>query len=431
MPTYQDVTKRVRALIDDLPNHYADDNFLLDYVNMAQGQLVSVLVANSVREAVFRSTMLVPAGTSRIERWPSVQTLPNEISDSDDFAIATPPAGWAVITGAASTAAGYSDPDGGTLAKHWSLTSGPAFDLWSAGTEVPPALSYFGSVSVWLRNPSVSAYPYTCRVLAGISDDTGPISETMAYTDVNLTSEWQRVFVPFNGKTITAAPTGALRRCIQLQIVGVATAAVELYRAVIRPGYVDTPDVATVGLGSTIGRIPILPARMIIPDRLLERRPGAASNAWTILRGPLVVRDFPGTDRLLQWDWRAGGIDLGPARADRELMIEYWGELEDNQLGTNVIEEELALSGSLEPLACVTAGMVAQARGQHDAAGRFGVMQADGSFSGAAGGLILNLVNTLNKAQQSEPVRRQPYFGVARYPGVSGNMIGSWPYNSN
>lgn len=430
MPTYQDVTKRVRALIDDRPNHYADDNFLLDYVNAAQGQLVSLLVANSVREAVLRTTMLVPAGTSRIERWPAVRTLPNELPYSDLFAITAPPGGWHEETGAAAASSGLADPDGGTLAKRWSLTGGPAFDLWTFGTEVAPALSYFGSASVWLRTPDAT-YPYALRVLAGMADDNGPIAETMAYVDTVLTNEWSRVFVPFSGKTITAAPTGALRRCVQIQLTAGSTALIELYRAVVRPGYADTPDTQTAGFGTTVGRIPVLPAGILVPDRLLERQPGAASNAWTVLRGPTVIRDFPGTDRLLQWDWRAGGIDLGPARADRELMIEYWGELADNQLGTNVLEEELLISGSLEALACITAGLTAQARGQHDAAGRFGVMQADGSFSGAAGGLTLNLVNTMNKAQQSEPTRRQPYFGVARYPGVSGNMIGGWPYQSN
>lgn len=431
MPTYQNITARVRALIDDLPNHYADDSFLLTYANSAQGQLMSVLASQGVREGVLRTSMLVPAGTSRIERWPSQATLPNELQYSDDFAMTGVPSGWQTTTaGAATVSAGIADPDGGSLGKRWSLTLGPDFAFWAAGTDVAPALSYFGSASIWLKTDDATA-PYNVRVLAGIAESGVPLAETLAYKDIVLTSEWQRVFVPFSGKTITTTPSLPLRRCIWIQFSAGTTASLDLYRAVIRPGYADTPDTATNGFGATVGRDPVLPAGIIIPDRLLERKPGNPTNAWTVLRGPMVIRDFPETDRLLQWDWRANGIDLGPARSDRELVIEYWGELPDGQLGANVLEDELPVAGSLEALAAITAGLVAQARGQHAAASRFGVMTEQGVFNGAAGGLTMNLINTFNKAQQSEPVRRQPYFGVARYPGVSGNMIGGWPWNTN
>lgn len=432
MPTYQDVTTRVRALVGDSPNHFADDNYLLPFVNMAQGQLVSHLISQGVREAVLRTVMLVPSGTSRIERWPAQATLPNEILSSDEFSFAAPPpSGWASIVGTAVRTTGYSDPAGGTDAIRWAIASGSNFDFYTAGTEVAPALVYGGSASVWLRTPDLD-YPYPVRVLSGIADNTGPLSETLAYVDIVLTGEWQRVFVPFQSMKITAAPTGTLRRCLEIQIQTVAPVTIELYRAVLRPSAADTADVKTVGNGTIAGREPILPAGLIQPDKLSERKPGGGSGSpWAVLRGPVVIRDTLHSERLIQWDWSNGGIDLAPATTDRELMIEYWGELPDDALGTNVLEEELPLTGSKEAVAAIAAGLLAKSRDQHVAAAGFGLIEKDGTFGGMAGGLVVNLVNTFQKAQQSEPVRRQPYFGVARYPGVSGNMIGGWPWNSS
>lgn len=429
MPTYQNVTARVRALIDDLPNHYADDTVLLEYVNSAQGQLVSVLASQGVREGVLRTTMLVPAGTTRIDRWPAQATQPNELSFSDAFTLAAPPDGWVSVVGTPTVNTGISDPDGGTNAVTWSFASGSNFNLWTAGYEVSPALSYFGSVSVWINSGDADA-PYNVRITAGIADDNGPISETLEHQDIAVTSEWQRVFVPFSQKVITSVVSGTLRRCLQIRIYATNPVSVGLYRAVVRPGYADTQDTATNGNAMSVGRSPILPPWLVVPDRLLERKPGTSDSSWTLVRGPLQVRDAPGQSRITQWDWRASGIDLGPAMTDRELMIEGWGSMPDNQLGTNVLEEELPITGSLEALVAITCGLVALARNQQTSAARFGVMTEQGNFSGMAGGLTANLVNVFNKMQQSEPIRRQPYFGVARYPGVAGNGVGGWPWNS-
>lgn len=429
MPTYQDVTNRIRALSDDLPNHWADDNTLLTYVNMAQGQLVGVMASQGCREGVRRAAMLVPAGTSRIERWPTRANTPNEFAYSEVFTLALPPLGWVSIWGTPAVSTGIADPEGGTDAKRWTFATDTDPDLYAAGTEVPQALSYFGSGSIWLRTPDATA-PYNARVKVGLADDNGPLSGTTEYKDVLLTSEWQRVFVPFSGKSITTVISGPIRRFIEVKVTAPAPLIIDLFRAVIRPGYADTPDTATNGEGATIGREPILPEWLVIPDRLLERKPGNAANTWTLVRGPLQVRDASGNARIVQWDWRAGGIDIGPATEDRELMIEGWGALEDGQLGSNVIEEELPINGSLEVLATIAAGIIAQARGQHATAARLGVMTEQGNFSGMAGGLTANLINVFNKSQQSEPIRRQPYFGVARYPGVAGNGVGGWPWNS-
>lgn len=432
MPTYQEVTGRVRAMIGDLPNHYADDNYLLTYVNIAQGQLVSELTASGVREAMFRTSMLVPAGTSRIERWPAGPTLPNEITYSDTFQIASIPSGWASIVGAAPTrSTGIADPDGGTGAVRWSFAADSTRTFYAAGAVVAPALSYFGSGSVWLKAAAgATTFPYRLTLRVGIADSTGPISETMVSREIAVTNEWQRVFLGYQGATITAAPTGDLRRCLEITLVGDSPIAIDLYRAVIRPGYADTEDVQTTGTPSVAGRIPVLPGGLLVPDKLLERSPGANAQ-WTIMRGPSVIADIRNSSRLMSWDWRNGGIDLNPCSADRELAIEYWGAMQDSVLGVNVLEEELPITGSLEPLAAITAGLVSQSRDQHGAAERFGIMKEEGGFTGAAGGLVMNLTTTFRKAQQSEPVRRQPYFGFSRYPGVSGNVIGAWPWNSN
>lgn len=430
MPTYQDVTTRVRALVGDSPNHFADDSYLLPFVNMAQGQLVSHLMSQGVREAVLRSILLVPAGTSRIERWPAQATSPNEIASSDDFAFSAPPAGWASIVGTAVRTTGYADPVGGTDAIRWAIGSGSNFDFYVAGTEVAPALSYNGSGSLWVRTPDTD-YPYALRVLTGIADNNGPIAETLAYVDTVLTNEWERVFVPFSSKTITTVVTGTLRRCLEFRITAAAPVAIELFRASLRPAPADSADVKTAGHGTTVGRDARLPEGLVQPDRLLERKPGGGSgNPWAVLRGPVVIRDAIRADRLLQWDWSNGGIDLSAATADRELMIEYWGELRDDSLGSNVVEEELPITGSKEALAAIAAGLLAASRDQPATAAGLGTLQKDGSFGGMAGGLVVNLVNTFQKAQQSEPMRRQPYFGVPRYPGVSGNMIGGWPWTS-
>lgn len=429
MPTYQDVTNRIRALSDDLPNHWADDNHLLSYVNMAQGQLVSVLASQGCREGVRRASMLVPAGTSRIERWPTASNVPNEVLYSDAFALAAAPNGWVSVSGTPTVTSGVADPESGTGAKRWTFASGSNFDLYVAGVEIPQTLSFFGSGSLWLKTPDVNA-PHNVRVTVGLADNSGPLAGTTEYRDCLLTDEWQRVFVPFSGKTLTAAPSGPLRRFLRVTVNEASPVIVDLFRAVVRPGYADTADVATGGHGAVLTTPPVLPGWLVVPDRILERKPGNPNNTWTLVRGPLQVRDAPGNARLVQWDWRSGGIDLGPATEDREMMIEGWGTLEDGQLGSNVIEEELPINGSLEALAAIAAGIIAQARGQMAQAAALGVMTEQGSFSGMAGGLTMNLVNTFNKAQQSEPIRRQPYFGVARYPGVAGNGVGGWPWNS-
>lgn len=429
MPTYQNVTARVRALIDDLPNHYADDTVLLEYVNSAQGQLVGVLASQGVREGVLKTSMLVPAGTTRIDRWPAQATVPNELAFSDAFTLAAVPNGWVSVVGTPSVSTGLSDPEGGSLGKSWSFASGSNYDLYTAGAEVAAAMVYFGAASLWIASGDSDA-PYNVRILAGIADANGPIAETLEHKDIAVTSEWQRVFVPFSQKVITTVTSGALRRCLQIQITAAAPVSVKLYRAVIRPTYADTPDTATNGNAMTVGREPVLPSWLLVPDRLLDRKPGDGSSSWTLIRGPLQVRDAPGSARITQWDWRAGGIDLGPAMNDRELMIEGWGTLPEGQLGVGVIEEELPITGSLECLVAITCGLVALARNQQVSAARFGVMTEQGNFSGMAGGLVANLVNVFNKAQQSEPIRRQPYFGVARYPGVAGNGVGGWPWNS-
>lgn len=434
MPTYQDVTARVRALIGDLPNHYADDNYLIPYVNIAQGQLVSELTASGVREALLRTSMLVPAGTSRIDRWPAIPTLPNEIANSDTFTLgSTMYDGWWMITGPIPTVStGMADPEGSNAARRWSfgLTSpDPISTIFAAGYEVPPALSYFGAASVWIRTPDAVA-PVAVTIRTGLSDDAGPIQETMTSLNVAATAEWQRVFLGYRDTTITAAPTGAIRRCIELSVTGATTITIELYRAVLRPTYADTEDVETTGNASVAGRIPVLPAGLLVPDKLMERTPGSGAQ-WLLMRGPSVLADVRAAERLLSWDWRAGGIDLNPCRNDRELSIDYWGAMQDGSLGSNVLEEELPITGSCEPLAAIAAGLVSQSRDQHGAAERFGIMKEEGGFTGAAGGLIVNLVTTFRKAQQAEPIRRQPYFGFSRYPGVSGNVIGAWPWNSN
>jgi hypothetical protein len=430
MPTYQDVTGRIRALIGDNPNHYADDNFLLTYVNMAQGQLVSELVASGIREAMFKASMLVPSSTSRIERWPSLPTLPNETAYSDAFSLAAAPSGWAVVSGTGPTvSSGIADPDGGTLAKRWSFAGTLPAVLYAGGYEVGPTLSFFGSASLWLKSADAVA-PVGALLRVGMADDNGPISETMESLELAVTSEWQRVHLGFQSKNITATPVGALRRCAELTVRGTATVTVDLFRLVIRPTWADTDDVLTAGNASIAGRIPVLPRGILMPDRVLERRP-ASSEQWLVMRGPIPISQVLNAERLIAWDWRNGGIDLNPCLNDREIMVEYWGEMQDGQLGANVIEEELPITGSLEPLACIAAGLLSQGRDQHGAAERFGVMQRDGGFSGAAGGLVTNLVATFRKARQSEPIRRQPYFGYSRYPGVSGNVIGAFPWNTN
>lgn len=430
MPTYQDVTKRVRALIGDLPNHYADDNYLLTYINIAQGQLVSELTACGVREAMFRTSMLVPAGTSRIERWPALPTLPNELAWSDSFQMASAPNGWATSVGSAPTVStGLADPEGGTSARRWSFGSDATRTLYAAGEAVGPALSYFGGASVWIRTGD-AVYPHRVLLRVGMADDNGPIAETMVSRELAVTNEWQRVFMGFQGAVITAAPTGSLRRCIELTFVGSSPIGFDLFRAVVRPTYADTEDVQTAGSPSIAGRVPVLPGGLLVIDKLMERAPG--SNAqWTLMRGPGVIADIRNSSRLMSWDWRNGGVDLNPCNADRELAMEYWGAMADGALGVNVLEEELPITGSLEALACIAAGVLSQSRDQHEAAGRFGVMKEEGGFTGAAGGLVMNLTTTFRKAQQSEPVRRQPYFGFSRYPGVSGNVIGAWPWQSN
>ncbi len=430
MPTYRDVTARVRALIGDMPNHYADDNYLITYVNMAQGQLVSELTASGVREAMLRTSMLVPANTSRIDRWPAIPTLPNEIPFSDAFAIDDPRIGWATDGSASPTVSpGMSDPEGGVLAKRWTFSADDTRKLRTEGYTVAPALSYFGSASLWLRTPDAVS-PVAATVYAGMADDTGLLAETAESRAVTLTDEWQRIFVSFQSKVITAAPAGDVRRCLEIRIDGAPTVEIELHRAVIRPTYADTEDVATAGNAAIAGRIPVLPGNLLVPDKLMERAAGSGAQ-WLVMRGPAVLADIRAAERLQMWDWRAGGIDLNPCRNDRELMIEYWGGMQDGALGSNVLEEELPITGSVEPLAAITAGILSQSRDQHAAAERFGVMKEEGGFTGAAGGLIVNLVTTFRKAQQAEPIRRQPYFGFSRYPGVSGNVIGAYPWNSN
>jgi hypothetical protein len=246
-----------------------------------------------------------------------------------------------------------------------------------------------------------------------VDSATAPsFASTGAYAEQSFKvgPEWQRLFVTYPDLyTPTATVWPAMRIAVDATHGNVKLA---LFRAHLRPQRFDTTDQRTVNTFSD-GEL-VLPPNLAIPDKLMERRVGGSESEWTMMRGSSPLPTVAPVQRLYWWDWNENQLQFIGAAEDREVMLEYWGALGDIVLGSAMQETEVPIAGAEDAIAYLTAATVAFSNGQSALATAYGAVTPDG-ITGMAGRAIQNLINTKNKSQQSEPMRRQPAFGV-RYP---------------
>jgi hypothetical protein len=92
------------------------------------------------------------------------------------------------------------------------------------------------------------------------------------------------------------------------------------------------------------------------------------------------------------------------------VRIDFYGGL-----GAVDPTKRIRVVDSGNALICLASCFAARAKGQHNLADRFATFDKDGTIGGQAGWDLQQIINAQIKAQQSLPVRRQPYFGRDRY----------------
>jgi len=179
--------------------------------------------------------------------------------------------------------------------------------------------------------------------------------------------------------------------------------------------YSGATKVAAGTTSLTYSSTPALPALLIAPDRLMERKAGGTDSEWIPMRGARPLPAATQQTQLIYWDWNAHALQLVGATEDRDVKMDYWASVSDYVSGAGLDATAVPVLGSLDFLSALTAGIAAQSRGQAQLASLYGVVSPEG-VSGMAGRLLYNFVNTTMKAAQSEPLRRAPYAAIHRYP---------------
>lgn len=379
-PLYTEITAAVRALLDDLAvtgGAIYTDQFLDPLVKHAQDTLVAQLSANSVQQLMFRTEIVVPAGTSFLSfsfdpNGVSTPTLPdnfleadqlweatvggNLIANPNDFGF-TPWDNNGTVNPTVTT--GITDPFGGTSATTWTYGAAVAHKARLLTTSLLNVDAY-NTLRVWISTAPGFQITFVSPV-PGVSD----------YVYVpQVGTTWKQVYVSFGPKT---QPNPVYQQ-ISLDF-GTAIGSVSLYYA-------------ELGLGQT------------------------KNEEFWPMSGPNEIPRIPSTERLKFWNWFGNRLWFLPATQDRLLRLDYWGDLATASYTSTT---PIMVVNARAALAALVAGIAARSRGQHEIADRLATFNRDGTIGGQAGVEINAIINREVKAQQSEPVRRRPYFGRDRY----------------
>lgn len=399
MATLQDIITTVPALLDDASTSVFTADFILPYVNTAQRKIAARLRSASVKSMRFRqeSAMVVPANTTRIGRYRDTipPAPPNLIAFSKDFTVGA--GKWAVGAYDTPTVTGTQvDPDAGTTASKWAFAASSAHQMTvTAAVAAAASQSTFVTGSVWIKTSG--GIPYTATVYVGLN------SANEASQTVNVTSAWQRVIVT-SGPIVTAGTESATLRILFPSLAG-------LIAEVAFPTLTYTQEflgyTATAGMPVSGVYPPVLPRNFVAPDMLWESKVGGNNEDFYQIIGPGPIPQTARGATLGYWDWYEGEIKLLGSTVDRQLRIDYWGDLENFQ-SPAIASQAILMDGAVNAISLLVCYYIAQSRGQHDLASRF-AQDAETE--------IENLINVETKMQQQTPQRRLPYRGQGRYDG--------------
>jgi hypothetical protein len=377
VPTYADVTGSARALLDDLAvsgGAIYDDTFLQPFVQLAQNTLVAQLVSGSVQQMLFRTELLVPAGTLFLSysfdplpsfpALPSTLVIPDQLWESvastnlvspNDFAF-TPWTNDSTVN--PTVTAGQGDPRGGTSATKWAY-AGVATHRARQITTTPILLGQLSTVSFWLKATTPGNVTVKNPIVGG------------ADQVVAATVDWQHFTVSFGPMT-----SGALvSQQVWLDFGGAIN------------------DYYLYGMELGTGQRP--------------------NEDFFPMSGPTEIPRIAQTDRIKFWNFTGDRLYFLGATQDRIVRIDFWGDLAAVSVSTPTARIRIINGGNA--LAALVASMASRSRGQHQIANGLATFERDGSIGGMAGVEINAIINAETKAQQAEPVRRRPYFGRDRY----------------
>jgi len=160
----------------------------------------------------------------------------------------------------------------------------------------------------------------------------------------------------------------------------------------------------------------LLPPEFISADQLWEAKVGGQNEDFVPMSGPNELPRIARADTLQFWNQANGLIHFLGSTADRLLRMDYW-----SGLGAVNPAGRMLVVNSGNALAALVACYAAGARGQPELANRFCTFKDDGTLGGMAGFEIEAIVTADIKNQQSEPIRRRPYFGRDRYTNLNTN----------
>lgn len=388
-PLYTDVTSVVRAYLDDqgvAGGATYTDAFLQRYVESAQQTLVNALISQSVQRMQFRTEVpiRVPAGTTLLttpddpsaatglsaaallpanlvtpdQLW-EAKTSSSAIANNNSFTFGPPPFWSNDGTTTPTVSTSVTDPYGGTTASQWAYLGLPGGQRALLQTTAPLNVGDYNTVGIWLQlaGPGTTA---TVIVKSPFQDGTDQT--------ITISTSWQRFDIPFGPRTQQLP----VSQRIWLDFGGGALT-VNLWDAELATDQGSNPD--------------------FIP-----------------MTGPGPIPRIPQSDSLRYWDWYGGTIKLPGCTVDRLVRMTYWATL-----GPVDPTAKLLIVNSGNAIACLAASYAARAKGQYQAAAYFATFDPGGTISGQAGYEIGNIINADIKTQQSEPVRRLPYYGVDRY----------------
>lgn len=160
----------------------------------------------------------------------------------------------------------------------------------------------------------------------------------------------------------------------------------------------------------------LLPNEYISGDQFWEAKVGGNNEDFIPMSGPNEIPRTQISSTLQFWNQVGGVVQLLGCTQDRDVRMDYWAGL-----GNVDPAGRMLIVNSGNALAALVAGYAAGARGQDALAARFCQFRDDGMIGGLAGFEIESIVTADIKAQQSEPVRRRPYFGRDRYTNLNTN----------
>lgn len=419
MATYADVTARIRALLDDVPNNWASDDFLVQQVNIAQGQLVTDFLNASVERLRFRAPLPIylPAGQTVLSTGPTATVRGSNLLDlTDDFTQGGAPTTgiWGpppLVFGPTVVTPGQVDPNNTSGATSLATALGSGYTTQRYGDHALPlnATGQYVTAAVWMKAP----VPCTGSIVAGYGLSAQNFDASASKT-FNLTMDWERYSVTFG--PFTSPASGTRYPGIQISVAAAGGFdTIVVWHAKCELNQFDTGDVVTTG--NPLDAVSFgLPSNLIQPDQLWEAPTTGLEQEFRAVEGPIQIPNTMQTSFLRWYDWYGGNLVFLGATQDKLLRLDYYGSLE-NFPSPSVGAQPILMAQATNALAFRAAANIYASRGQAESADRFNNMADKESAV---------LINIEVKAQQGEPLRRNPYFGYPRYPRFGYGYYGNY-----